>query len=219
MPEKKFFFEFLDEYLILLASRLTAASISFASSSGSAEYERALMFEGNLRAIRYIFNQEGEFTLRPDIICEVAKLVDFDVNAKGFRRTMVEVLGSDVPKSNPREIYPHMYSLLDNYYKIWTGLKDPYLREAYFHIEFCHIHPFEDGNGRVARILTAFNLYKEGETPFVIGPELKGAYNKLIEDRDYDGLADLFKNLAKKEDYVVMTLYNQHLENKKKKSN
>ena len=57
-----------------------------------------------------------------------------------------------------------MYQLFDNYYNIWNEL-DPYLREAMFHIKFLQIHPFEDGNGRTARIILIRNLCADSSEP------------------------------------------------------
>jgi len=191
--------DFLNDYLDFFAKRLTLASVGFATDSDAEK--NIILLDGALNAINYIFKKDYE-KKRLDIICEVAKLIEPNVNDKGFRRTAVIVKGSNVKRSGAKQIYPHMYSLLDNYYNMWQDL-DPYLREAYFHIILCHIHPFEDGNGRVARILTASNLVRNGETPFVIGSEVKEMYNNFIENSDFDGMADLFKELSTHEDVII----------------
>ena len=53
----------------------------------------------------------------------------------------------------------------------------PLLVVGNFIVEFLHIHPFEDGNGRLSRILTNLLLLKEGYgyMPYV-------SHEKLIED-------------------------------------
>lgn len=38
----------------------------------------------------------------------------------------------------------------------------PIVRAAILHLEFVSIHPFTDGNGRVARLLTQLQLYRDG---------------------------------------------------------
>ena len=38
----------------------------------------------------------------------------------------------------------------------------PIIRAAILHLEFVSIHPFTDGNGRVARLLTQLQLYRDG---------------------------------------------------------
>ena len=203
------FTEFLNDYLYLFASRSTSASIRFETDTDAEKAENALMFEGNLKAIKYLFRL-GEDILRPDIIQEIARKVDYESNSKGFRTVNIEVGGSNVKRSDTKQIYPHIYSLLDNYYNVWSAIEDPYLKEAYFHINFLHIHPFEDGNGRVARIMTAYNLYKSGEVCFVITKEDKENYNQCIEQSNYVGMADLFKKLAKEEKLVIDQLYEKY---------
>jgi Uncharacterized conserved protein len=42
------------------------------------------------------------------------------------------------------------------------------IRAAFFHHSFTTIHPFQDGNGRVVRLLTSFILIKEGLFPFTV---------------------------------------------------
>ncbi len=57
----------------------------------------------------------------------------------------------------------------------------PLLVIANFLVEFLNIHPFEDGNGRLSRILTNFLLLKQGYLymPYV-------SHEKLIEDNKPD---------------------------------
>lgn len=45
-----------------------------------------------------------------------------------------------------------------------TGKEDlhPILRAGILHLQFVTIHPFTDGNGRVARLLTQLQLYRDG---------------------------------------------------------
>ncbi|MBI3601726.1 MAG: Fic family protein [Candidatus Omnitrophica bacterium] len=57
----------------------------------------------------------------------------------------------------------------------------PLLMIGNFLVEFLHIHPFQDGNGRVSRILTNLLLLKSGYlfVPYV-------SHEKLIEDNKLD---------------------------------
>lgn len=51
-----------------------------------------------------------------------------------------------------------------------------------FHIEYLTIHPFYDGNGRTARLLTNLLLISFGFPPLIIKQEDKDAYYKYLAD-------------------------------------
>jgi len=57
----------------------------------------------------------------------------------------------------------------------------PLLIVANFSVEFLNIHPFQDGNGRISRVLTNLLMLKEGYlyTPYI-------SHEKLIEDNKPD---------------------------------
>ncbi len=61
-----------------------------------------------------------------------------------------------------------------------------------FHLKFITIHPFYDGNGRTARILTNLLLISMGYPPFVIKTDDRDNYYHYIGDvQCYDGDQDL----------------------------
>jgi len=216
---------FIESYLNLFAGRFASSGVTletyFEQIVDSGSPEHAFMFQDIMQAIRYILEFKEE-KIRPDVILEVAKLIDGDVNGNGFRRTMVEVKGSNVLRSEPKQIYMDLYVLLDNYYNIWSymqnqdGIDAVFLKEAQFHIRFLHIHPLEDGNGRTARIISATNLLKAGYSPFIVSVKEKERYNSLIENNDVEGMARLFQELSKKEDELSLRLYDKYQENKAK---
>lgn len=49
-----------------------------------------------------------------------------------------------------------------------------------FHARFEQIHPFEDGNGRVGRILMVKECLRHGIDPFIIDDKHRGEYNRGI---------------------------------------
>lgn len=60
----------------------------------------------------------------------------------------------------------------------------PLILAATFHYRFVDIHPFDDGNGRMARLLTNLILMQQGFIPVVIRTENKGAYLLALEQAD-----------------------------------
>lgn len=58
---------------------------------------------------------------------------------------------------------------------------DPLILTSYFVLDFLSIHPFNDGNGRMARLLTLLMLYQSG---FEVGRYI--SLEKIIEERKED---------------------------------
>ncbi len=56
----------------------------------------------------------------------------------------------------------------------------PELEAAWLHHEFVRIHPFQDGNGRVSRLLMAHAYARAGEFPPVIPAQNKDAYIEAL---------------------------------------
>ncbi len=66
-----------------------------------------------------------------------------------------------------------------------------------FHLDFVIIHPFYDGNGRSARILTNLLLISFGYPPFWVKTNERTIYNQYIADiQGYGGSPDLFFEFA-----------------------
>jgi len=64
-----------------------------------------------------------------------------------------------------------------------------------FHLEYVNIHPFYDGNGRTARILTNLILIALGYPPFWITEPQRAPYSNYLGDiQGYAGDPDLFHN-------------------------
>ena len=62
-----------------------------------------------------------------------------------------------------------------------------------FHLEYLDIHPFYDGNGRTARILTNLILISLGYNPFWINEKDRAIYYNYISDiQGYGGSKELF---------------------------
>lgn len=66
-----------------------------------------------------------------------------------------------------------------------------------FHLDYVLIHPFYDGNGRTARILTNLLLISFGYPPFWVKTNERSIYNQYIGDiQGYGGNPDLFFDSA-----------------------
>lgn len=64
----------------------------------------------------------------------------------------------------------------------------PLVTAAVFHYQFIRIHPFDDGNGRIARILMNLVLMMRGYPPVIIRTEDKGNYYRALRQADGDDI-------------------------------
>ena len=82
----------------------------------------------------------------------------------------------------PQQINKAMADLIKGYER-----KAPKLEQILaFHVQFERIHPFDDYNGRVGRILMVKECLRYGIDPFIIDDKRRGAYNRGIAQWDTD---------------------------------
>lgn len=111
----------------------------------------------------------------------------------GCIRKVQNWIGGNTIKS-AKFIPPHwkeLPSLLDDLYKFWHNedLKLPILvKMALFHYQFETIHPFEDGNGRIGRLLILAQLLESNQ---LMKPWFNVSY---IFERNKDNYTNALKN-------------------------
>jgi Fic/DOC family len=66
-------------------------------------------------------------------------------------------------------------------------------RVAHLHLEFEHIHPFNDGNGRIGRVLMNHALQRHGFPPVIVRNKGKEKYYAMLRQYDLTGKATLFE--------------------------
>ncbi|HXC41297.1 MAG TPA: Fic family protein [Burkholderiales bacterium] len=71
------------------------------------------------------------------------------------------------------------------------------VQAAWLHHRFTQIHPFQDGNGRVARAIASLVLVKDGLFPLVVTRDDKPAYLDALESADQGNLKPLIDMVAK----------------------
>ena len=72
----------------------------------------------------------------------------------------------------------------------------PLARAAWLHHRFVQIHPFEDGNGRVARCLATLALIRAGLFPLVVLNEDREKYLDALDDANRGDLSPLLCHFA-----------------------
>jgi len=77
----------------------------------------------------------------------------------------------------------------------------PEVEAAWLHHRFTQIHPFQDGNGRVARALATLIFLRAGWLPLVVTNDHRESYIDALEAADHgdlEPLVDLFSRIEKR---------------------
>lgn len=83
----------------------------------------------------------------------------------------------------PEEVADKMKELLSEYNTIKEKTLEDLLE---FHVRFERIHPFQDGNGRVGRLIMFKECLKNNIVPFIIEDELKMFYYRGLKEWDQE---------------------------------
>jgi hypothetical protein len=75
----------------------------------------------------------------------------------------------------------------------------PIARAAYLHYKFTVIHPFDDWNGRIARLMLNVGLMKSGYFPILIETDERQSYYETLEKADEGDISQLIRFIAQKE--------------------
>lgn len=119
-----------------------------------------------------------------------------------YKRLPNEVGGMET--ISPKDVHKEMKLLLRQYNSLVTPSFSDILD---FHVRFERIHPFQDGNGRVGRLLIFKECLSNGHVPFIITDDLKMFYYRgLREWGNIDGyLTDTC--LAAQDNYKALLDY------------
>lgn len=91
--------------------------------------------------------------------------------------------GSQHEYCPPLQVAAEMDRLVELYHAE-AAPQDPLVKAAWLHHAFTQIHPFEDGNGRVARALASLELIRAGLPPLTVYREMTGRYYDALLEAD-----------------------------------
>lgn len=138
---------------------------------------------GHAKAYDFMFTLLHNETLSEPEILTMHRLFYYGVEqacAGKYRTIEVVITGSKYPVTEPERIPTEMVELLS-----WAAhereLLHPVIFAAQMHKRLVFIHPFKDGNGRIARLVMNAALIQKGFMPAVIPPVLRHEYIELLE--------------------------------------
>ncbi|MFH1222290.1 MAG: Fic family protein [Candidatus Micrarchaeota archaeon] len=142
-----------------------------------------------IKGLRYVKESKKGITLA--FLLELHKIIMAEYNDKkpgSFRKKQayiylksygkVEEIGFRPP--TPESITPKLNELVD-WYNANVGKLNALELAALLHLRFYMIHPFEDGNKRIARLLVNKALFDSGYPMLNISKETQNYFNALIK--------------------------------------
>ncbi len=97
--------------------------------------------------------------------------------AVGDYKRLANEIGGETT-TMPEEVHKAVKALLSDYYSIKQVEFDNILD---FHVRFERIHPFQDGNGRIGRLLMFWQCLQSGIVPFIITEDLRLFYYRGLQ--------------------------------------
>ncbi len=98
-----------------------------------------------------------------------------------YKRLPNEVGG--MPTASPEEVHHRMKALLEDYNRPDEKSLEDLID---FHVRFERIHPFQDGNGRVGRLILFKECLKHGIVPFIIDERHKLFYYRGLKEWQHE---------------------------------
>ena len=138
----------------------------------------------HFRAIDYVIDVAEE-PLTEDIIKELHRILKHDTKDStlswfavgGYKKRANVVGGHETAK--PKEVPARMKELLSKYEALGDVTVEDIIR---FHYEFESVHPFQDGNGRVGRLIALKECLRYCIVPFIIEDSKKHFYYRGLSE-------------------------------------
>ena len=140
----------------------------------------------HFRAIDYVIDH-AEDALTEDVIKHLHRILKQSTRDSAlawfavgdYKKRANTVGGRETAK--PKDVSARMQALLSAYEALETVSIDDIIR---FHCEFEHIHPFQDGNGRVGRLIALKECLRYNIVPFIIEDSKKMYYYRGLSEWD-----------------------------------
>lgn len=162
--------------------------------------ERELFEAKNLaRVVTYMNNKgkEQELDLKMILFLHKMLLSNISDNIAGrFRNDDEWVRVGSYIAADPKHIISKLEAMLTQYHA--TPNENIIKRIALLHLNFEHIHPFVDGNGRIGRVMNNYILIREGFVPINIAFADRQFYYQAFKEFDANGKTSMMEELVGK---------------------
>jgi len=143
------------------------------------------------KAVKFLFSLASKrVELSPEIVKDLHKMACpvTEQNAPGEYKKLSNMTFTTHPVTNEMMVYTYVApeDVRDEIAELLFWLKENEAKHhaiylaSISHYNFARIHPFPDGNGRVARLLMNLMLLRKGFCPTIIYPEQREEYIRLL---------------------------------------
>jgi Fic family protein len=199
----------------LVAEGLT---IEVANRAGGINEDTLLVIRSQYEALQYLAELANEgSSLTVAVICDLHRIITrhqptYEVRDQ-FGNVFQATLHHGEWKSEPNHVIRpdgsileycppiHVQSEMEQLIEFYDegSHAHPLVRGAWLHHRFIQIHPFEDGNGRVARAITLLQLLRERYAPLVVDRRQRETYISALDAANDGDLSDLIRFFARLE--------------------
>ena len=162
--------------------------------------EREIFETKNLaRVVSYIDKRAKEQELNSDLILSLHKMLMSNIRdeiAGRFRKDDEYVRVGNHIAPPPKEINESLEKMFSEYNA--TNHENIIKRIARLHLAFEYLHPFNDGNGRIGRVINNYLLIREGFVPINIKFIDKKKYYDAFKEFDEKGVTTIMEEIVGK---------------------
>lgn len=147
------------------------------------EKKDILETENSKKALEGIFDTSNEISVEFVKKLHLITQQGIDLNAGNFKKEencIVDSAGNLIDNTTPAQFVAERINELIKWYNENKEKLHPIILSSVFHNQFLYIHPFEDGNGRLGRLLLNFILIKHAFFPVIIFNDEKHKYYSVL---------------------------------------
>lgn len=165
-------------------------------SIGGKDLRELYEVTNNQKAYKLIKSRlEESAVLDEELIKDIHQVVMENILEGGlYRNYNVRITGAGFTPPDWTEVRNNMKWFIADFEAKKSDLNAIELA-AFVHAEFVRIHPFQDGNGRTARLLLNFMLMKAGYQSVIIEAKDRPVYYESLNDYAVTGNLENFYNL------------------------
>ncbi|MBN1924604.1 MAG: Fic family protein [Prolixibacteraceae bacterium] len=168
--------------------------------SNHEEIKQAYFAIGKEKAIVQLFSDMVSQKLSSSLIVLLAEILYGENSYRTSEKFILNNSG-DRQKTTPAKDVPAEMEKLVEWYNVTDKGHNvhPIIMATYLHYRLTTIHPFNDWNGRIARLLLNLALMKKGYFPVLIASGERQAYYENLEQADKGNIEPLIRFFAEKE--------------------